>query len=244
MENIEFIKQSVKFKSFSGKEISKFLAVESEFVGCSFEKMKIKNICFGAGDKQSRYINCVFDDSEFSSNVPGIARFENCSFKNIKIKKFFCVDIEMINCRMSGEIIQGNFVGIHRDIDGSISVNEFRDNDFTNLKLGDVGFIGIDLTAQKLPVGSDFLVILNVEDFLTKVKAEIINIKDLGLSNSISNVISMIEMVNEGGNNQLFVDKRSFPKNLQDAVSVVFEIYAKQQKSMEKSMGINGVRLQ
>ena len=149
MENIEITNKRVTSKSYSGKSISKFLAVGSEFVNCSFDNMKIKEICFGGGTKQSQYFNCTFDKSVFSSYVPGIARFQNCSFKNVKIKKLFCVDVEMINCVFSGELQQGNFVGIHRNIDGSSSVNEFRGNDFVNLKLGDVGFIDIDLTLQK-----------------------------------------------------------------------------------------------
>lgn len=222
MDNIEVFNQRVSFESFSGKNISKFLAVESEFFNCSFENMTIKDICFGAGEKASRYVNCSFDNSVFSSNVPGVARFENCSFENIKVKKLFCIDIEMIGCRISGEILQGNFVGIHRGVDGSISVNEFHDNDFTKLKFGDVGFRDIDLVAQKLPTGSDFFVIYDVKSFLVRAKKEAANLNDPNMFDLVSSVLNIMEMESEGGNNQLFVDKRSFPKKLQAAVSIVF----------------------
>lgn len=186
MEDIEIFNQIVKSTSFSGKSVSKFLAVESEFIDCQFENMRIKDVCFGAGGKQSRYINCSFDNSVFSSNAPGVARFENCSFQNVKIKKFFCVDIEMINCILSGEIVQGNFVGARHRVDGSMSVNGFHGNDFTDLRLDDADFIRIDLTAQRLPVGSDYLIILDAKDFLSKTREGAAHIKGQNLSGSIT----------------------------------------------------------
>lgn len=222
MEDIEIFNKRMRCKSFSGKKLSKFLAVESEFINCHFENMSIKDVCFGGGSKQTLYFGCIFDNSVFSSNAPGVARFENCSFRNIKIKKFFCVDVEMIDCTFSGEIEQGNFIGVHRDVSGEISVNEFRGNDFSDLRLGDVGFSGLDLTAQKMPVGSDFLVISNVKNFLTKVRTDCASIKNQQLSDAILRVLGIMALESEGGNNQMFVDRRSFPIDLKDAMDFIF----------------------
>jgi uncharacterized protein YjbI with pentapeptide repeats len=224
MENIEIIKQNLKSKSFSGKKVSKFLIVESKFVDCSFESMNIKDICFGAGTKKSTYVNCVFDNSIFSSNVPGIARFESCSFKNVTIKKLFGVEIELINCVFSGEFKQGNLVGVFRDVDGSTKRNEFQGNDFTNLEFLDVAFSDINLTLQKFSRDKGYSVITDVDLFLLKAKELINSIEDFKVFDSANKVISIIELESEGGNNQLFIDKNNFPKLLQEAASIVLSV--------------------
>lgn len=221
MNDIEIIKKRLKSESFSGKKVSKFVAVECEFVDCSFQNMNIKDICFGGGSKPTRYVNCTFDNTTFSSNAPGLARFESCSFKNVTVGKLFCVDVEFIECVFSGEIKQGNFVGIHREIDGTSKVNEFKDNDFTGLTLGDVGFMGIDLTLQKFPQSRALTIITDVSSFLSSAKAEIENITDTSTYDAAVKVLTIMEMESDGGNNQLLVDKSSYPQKLQEAVELV-----------------------
>ncbi|MCG7564649.1 hypothetical protein [Pseudoalteromonas sp. McH1-42] len=221
MNDIEIFNQRLKSESFSGQKVSKFIAVESEFLDCSFKDMSIKDICFGGGSKQTRYVNCNFDNSTFSSNVPGVARFENCSFKNVKVRKLFCVDVEFIDCVFSGELKQGNFVGIHREIDGTSKTNEYKNNDFSELAFGDVGFIDIDLSLQKFPHRGALAVITDVSRFLTNAKAEIEKIVEHSMYDDAAKVLTILEMESEGGNNQLLVDKFSFPKKLQEAAELV-----------------------
>ncbi len=221
MENIEIFNQHLDDKTFFGKAISKFIAVECEFINCRFENLKIKDICFGAGTKKTRYINCSFDNSTFSSSVAGMARFENCSFKNVKIKKLFCVDIEMVNCIFSGELKKGNFLGVHHDINGNEFINEFHNNDFTDLVLGDVGFNNIDLLLQKLPNEPRFSVIYDVNNFILRAKSELEKVKGTEVFDSIASVINILELESEGGNNHLFVDKNSFPKKLLEGAEIV-----------------------
>jgi hypothetical protein len=224
MNDIEIFNRQLKSESFSGKKVSKVIAVESEFIDCSFEEMKIKDICFGGGAKQTRYVNCSFDDSSFSSNVPGVARFENCSFKNVKIKKLFCVEVEFVDCVFTGELKQGNFVGVHREVDGTSKANEYKNNDFSGLSIGDVGFTDIDLSLQKFPQNGSLTVIMDVSKFLSNAKAEIENISDHVLYDDATKVLTTLEMESEGGNNQLLVDKQSFPKKLQEAAELVLSI--------------------
>ncbi|WP_125564211.1 hypothetical protein [Pseudoalteromonas rubra] len=221
MNDIEIFNQRLKSESFSGQKVSKFIAVESEFLDCSFKDMSIKDICFGGGSKQTRYVNCNFDNSKFSSNVPGVARFENCSFKNVKVRKLFCVDVEFIDCVFSGELKQGNFVGIHREIDGTSKTNEYKNNDFSELAFGDVGFVDIDLSLQKFPHRGALAVITDVSRFLTNAKVEIEKIAEHSMYDDAAKVLTILEMESERGNNQLLVDKLSFPKKLQEAAELV-----------------------
>jgi len=221
MNDIEIFNQRLKSESFSGQKVSKFIAVESEFLDCYFQDMNVKDMCFGGGIKQTKYVNCTFDNTTFSSSVPGVARFENCSFKNVMVKKFFCVDVEFISCVFSGEIKHGNFVGIHRGIDGATKINEFKDNDFSGLILGDVGFTDIDLSLQKFPKNGGLAVISDVSSFLSNAKSEVEKIADHAMYDSAVKVLKILEMESDGGNNQLLVDKLSFPKKLQEAAELV-----------------------
>ncbi|KPV93713.1 hypothetical protein AN214_04251 [Pseudoalteromonas sp. P1-9] len=221
MSDIEIFNQRLKSESFSGQKVNKFIAVESEFLDCSFQDMIIKDICFGGGTKQTKYVNCTFDNTSFSSNVLGVARFENCSFKNVKVKKFFCIDAEFINCVFSGEIKQGNFVGKHRDVDGKTRTNEIQDNDFTGLVFGDVGFTNIDLSMQKFTQNENLAVITDVSSFISNIKSEVEKITDFAMYDSAVKVLTILEMESDGGNNQMLVDKLSFPKKLQEAAELV-----------------------
>lgn len=224
MERIEIVDECLKFVSFSGEFLSKFTAIDSEFISCQFEDMKIKDICFGSGSNKSKYVNCSFNNSEFSSNVAGAARFENCTFQNVKIKKLFCIDVEMINCIFTGEIKKGRFVGVHRDVNGMSTTNEFYGNDFTNLDIGDVGFTNIDLKLQKFPLKEHLLIIFDVKAFLIDAKTQAFKITDKGISESLLNVLSVLEIESKGGNNQMLLDKRSFPKRVQRAVDYLFDL--------------------
>jgi hypothetical protein len=225
MNRIEIVNEKVKSESYSGAIISKFIAVESEFLNCSFENMKIEDVCFGGGIKQTRYVNCSFDNSVFSSNAPGIARFENCSFKNVQIRNFFCVDVDFVNCIFSGEIKKGNFVGVHSDVDGSSKINEYINNNFEGLKIGDVGFSNIDLTMQTFSLNSTYAIILDVSYLIKIAKSELHNILDQTLYCAVSKVITILEYENEESNNQMLIDRNSFPDSLIDAVSLVISLH-------------------
>jgi len=221
MSEIEIFNKVIKSKVFSGEKLSKFIAAESEFIDCSFEGMNIKDICFGAGIQKTKYINCSFDNSTFSSNVPGVARFEGCSFKNIKIKKFFCVDVEFVDCVFSGEIKQGNFLGVNKPLNGKPKVNEYRNNDFSQLNLVDVGFVSIDLTLQKFPKNDYLILITDMTKFLLACEIKAKSISDINLYDNAKLVINILSLESEGGNNQLLLDLNSFPKRLQKAAEFI-----------------------
>jgi hypothetical protein len=94
---------------------------------------------------------------------PGHARFDTCKFERTSIRKWIGTCAEFVDCQFSGRVETTKFFGrpsgacaqqVDRDS------NEFRGNDFHRAALFDVGFVaGIDLDAQKLPVGDEYVVI-------------------------------------------------------------------------------------
>lgn len=227
MGSLEFNHQVVNQKTFSGLSVSNFSATACVFTDCLFENMNIQDACFGLGKEKTKYVNCVFDNSIISARTPGIVKFEGCSFRNVKIKEMFCVDVEMVNCVFSGELESGNFVGMRSRTDGTMGINEYRNNDFSELLLKDVGFMGVDLTLQKLPSGKDFLVIHDLHSFLVRVEDEAKKLADKNLSQSIRNLVNMITMEGDGLNNQFFLDRNNFPASLKSAVDAVFSFNGK-----------------
>jgi uncharacterized protein YjbI with pentapeptide repeats len=148
---------TIKNADYSGSSFDSFTAVNVKFINCNFTSVDFKNVCFGAGLKNSFYENCVFDHASINAIAPGRASFINCSFQNIFIKQIFAFNIEMVNCVVSGVIKKGFFNG---EIDKSDykslnrKFNRFEGNDFSNAKLGDFDFrTNICLEKQKLPEG-------------------------------------------------------------------------------------------
>lgn len=144
---------------FSGRKLDAFHAIASRFEKCCFEKMSIRDACFGSGLYDSEYYDCSFDGSKFTAVAPGNARFVRCSFRDVLIRQLFCHCVEFVNCKFSGKLLSGYFNGAVPPEDVPIlgrHINEFRGNDFIQMELVDVGFrSGIDLSLQRLPSGPE-----------------------------------------------------------------------------------------
>lgn len=221
MRNIEIYNENKEFSSFSNEKLSSFMAVDSTFSHCLFENMKVDNFCFGGGYNKTKYINCSFDNSVFSSKSPGFAYFEGCTFRNVRIKNFFCVEADFVNCIFSGRIEKGNFIGVYRDLDGTSIINKYEGNDFRLMLLDDVGFTNIDFSLQLMPDNPHQFVISDVMNFINTVEYNIGNISDKAIRDAVVKVVNIIRLEVKGSNNQIFIDKRSFPNSLQNALDFI-----------------------
>jgi len=130
----------------------------------------------------------------------------------------------MKDCVFTGEIRKGRFVGIHRRVDGTYSSNEFCGNDFSGLEFGDVGFSSIDLLSQTMPKSKDLLTVYDLEKFIRRARLKVSNFKGEDLYDEVLNVINIIELENDGGNNQAFIDRRGFPNSLQKGIKKLFAL--------------------
>jgi len=203
-------RQSMANESFNGMSLRQFTAVESIFRDCDFSNICMEQACFGGGRHQSLYVNCNFDGAKFDSIVPGDARFEACSFRNVKIKAFNCISVELINCIFSGVIKKGFFngtpFGAHPP---SRKSNEFRGNDFSGASLLDVDFrTGIDLRLQRLPVGEDYIYVEGGAQFVRSLPSKDLIAKYGSHFNAIERILTEAVAT---GQQQIFLSIKGFP---------------------------------
>lgn len=222
MSRLEFIGRNVISEDFSGRSADELLFVNSCLINCRFENLRIKEVVFGAGSKKSIYKNCSFNKSKFKRANPGEARFESCDFLDVDIREFFCVKVDFVNCRFSGKMSTANFCGEYFGRGNIKTANEFSGNDFSGLDMDDVGFLSVDLRKQKFPENDDFVLVYDLGGLLSKVRSEYLSSRDLGFRENVFKVIDILTVENKGGNNQLFLDRRSFPKALGSAVDAIF----------------------
>jgi len=139
-------------ESFSDRRLMGFSSEACQFLSCKFERMHIESASFGGGRSESLYEDCSFDGSEIYGS-PGIARFERCTFRDVRIEGFFSLAGSFIDCVFSGDIRGSVFHGSLPDSIYGPRDNEFRGNDFREARLVDVDFRGgIDMSKQQMPV--------------------------------------------------------------------------------------------
>lgn len=129
--------------------------------------MQIDDATFGAGSVASVYLDCSFDGSRLRAPSPGIARFERCTFRDVKLREVIAMDLEFVDCIFTGRADKCVFNGTVRDSRRAMlgrSRNEFRGNDFAAMEFRDVSFrTGIDLSQQQLPSGPAYLYVADAQ---------------------------------------------------------------------------------
>ncbi|GAA3044297.1 hypothetical protein [Actinokineospora globicatena] len=149
-------------ESFAGLDLDYFNGLAARFDRCSFDKIRIRQACFGAGVDDTEYVDCTFDGAHIGALSPGVARFERCTFRDSRLVKWLCDTVEFIDCVFTGRISETNFAGAISPMNARLvgrTVNRFEGNDFSDATLVWVGFRGgIDLLDQKLPTSGAFLV--------------------------------------------------------------------------------------
>ena len=159
--------QVVEGGDYSGMKLYKLNVAGCRFEGCKFERMRIEQAAFGtgtgAGSQPSLYVNCSFDGTWIKYVGASHARFERCSFQNVRIIGWNQQNVDVVDCRFSGVMRSGraggSFWGVPQPgrerFEGQ--VNEFHGNDFSGCELINMDFRnGIDLRLQRLPEGPEY----------------------------------------------------------------------------------------
>lgn len=110
---------------------------------------------------------------------------------------------------------------MYRDLDGTSIINKYEGNDFRLMLLDDVGFTNIDFSLQLMPDNPHQFVISDVMNFINTVEYNIGNISDKAIRDAVVKVVNIIRLEVKGRNNQIFIDKRSFPNSLQNALDFI-----------------------
>ncbi|MBB2947417.1 hypothetical protein FB565_007185 [Actinoplanes lutulentus] len=187
MERIVVDHEHVVGADYSGLALDQFSAEGSTFENCRFDRTKLGHAALGAGTEQSYYLGCSFDRASFAA-LGGFARFTGCTFRNVRFSQINADYLEFIDCSFTGRItgleLQGAPSTPQDRFDIVLSVlarqgrpepsgyrelvfrehNEIRGNDFTGAELIKVWFRrGVDLSAQKLPAGDDYVYLPDAE---------------------------------------------------------------------------------
>lgn len=225
---LDFDHQRLEGADFSNRNLKGFGAYGSKFVSCRFEKMQIDSCGFGDGREISEYIDCSFDGSRIRRIGGGYARFERCSFRNTDLRDWFCFAVEMVGCTFSGKMHKVIFNGTPRAEDQTIvrrKHNEFRGNDFSEVKLEDVNFrTGIDLTQQKLPTGPENVYLPDAENAVRQARAEILEWKDMELRRLSMILIGTFEEEIQAGQRQVLFRAADYSKSLRPSADAVAEL--------------------
>jgi hypothetical protein len=216
--------QELVGQDFSGRKLLQYCAISSKFDRCNFSKMIINDACFGGGDKDSEYVDCVFDGAKFTAITPGAARFVRCSFRGVVISNLICNRVEFVDCTFSGKLKVGIFNGAVPNVywdDLGRKINKFYGNDFREMELLDVSFrSGIDLSSQVLPVGDQYLYLPSALEQVRNLKS---NIPD-SVSDEregIERLLRIMERHLSAGQDQLFLNITAFRKQAIPAARLI-----------------------
>jgi hypothetical protein len=196
---------------YSARKIGHFEASECTFTNCNFTRMQIDYVSFASGTGPTIYQDCRFDFSRMREAVGGPARFERCSFENVRIDLLRCEATEFVDCRFSGRL-HGYFNGTPQD-DWRARLrrdkNEFSGNDFSRAEICDVSFrTGIDLSLQNLPIAPEkYFYSRRPELCIRTVREKALAWRpdDAEKRREVFSFIQVLEWELEGGQKELFI---------------------------------------
>lgn len=203
--------QNVVGGDFSDRRLLKFHTMRSRFERCKFERLRVEDATFGSGPTQSVYVECSFDGSRLRAPSPGNARFERCTFRDVRLSGFFAFQLEFVDCLFTGRAEKCVFNGApleRRRRDVGREVNEFSGNDFSGMELRDVGFrTGVDLTKQRLPTGPPYVYLPHAEVEIARVRAVVSRWADDGARSDALALLRWLEGEAKGDQEQLFLQR-------------------------------------
>ncbi|WP_432973547.1 hypothetical protein [Dactylosporangium sp. CA-233914] len=159
--NAEHVVEINALEFAAGRPVVDFSALDATFERCSFRMLRLEEFVVGSGSSVSEYVDCVFDGMQ-ADLLRGRARFVRCSFRDVAFGRVSGRSISLIDCVFTGVLEDAEFCA--RDVGGDGGENEFRGNDFSDADLQQVGFrYGIDLSAQRLPEGGDYVYVADLD---------------------------------------------------------------------------------
>jgi|HubBroStandDraft_6_1064221.scaffolds.fasta_scaffold321952_2 hypothetical protein len=196
-------------EDYSGRRLLQFASIGSHLRACNFDKVRIQSASFGSGRETSEFVECTFNGARMDMGPGGFSRFVRCSFRDVTIRDWICLSVEMIDCKFSGRLETAIFNGtVPEDIRALIgrASNEFHGNDFSAMDFRDVGFrTGVDLTKQILPSGEDYLYLPHAASAVAYAKAGVASWDDQEMRRGAGAMIQGLEYALLGGQQQLLL---------------------------------------
>jgi hypothetical protein len=203
---------------FSRIKFAPFAVDSGAFIGCDFSRaVFLHHSSFGAvnpKERQTVFRDCRFDRADMRSlRNFGNARFELCSFRDTRIEGWRADRAEFIDCVFSGRMYDCRFAGrpwLKPDVTNR-KRNEFHGNDFRDVDLAAVQFAyGIDLDAQMLPDGENYVRLSRPRERVDRVRALISQWPDDAARESALGKLSIVSSPGDLEQDVLFLDRRLY----------------------------------
>jgi hypothetical protein len=199
--------------AMAGLVIPVFFARGCGFDACNFTGTRFGAGYFGGGEaagfSQTIYRDCSFDRCDLDGISFGSARFERCSFRAVRLRKWLCFSSEFIDCAFAGDIPEAVFLGRSPLLSKSRRLNDFRGNDFSTVRFGSVEFRGgIDLSLQRLPLENGHVILDRRSERITTVLAEIAAWTNEGERHSARQYLQLFAGSRYDGQEQLYILNR------------------------------------
>ena len=202
--------EAVRHVRYSDRRAKTFAAAGSSFTACDFTNVRWTDCGWGAGRTPALYSDCNFDGAHLQARVPGIARFERCTFRNVRLRNWHCDAVEFVDCVFTGTLTAMVFHGSLEDPYTAFlsrTRNEFHGNDFSGARLEDVGFRGgIDLTRQILPEQDNLLLVLDALAAVARVEGLINVWDDMDNRARAQGLIRFLRRLTDSGQLQLLLE--------------------------------------
>jgi uncharacterized protein YjbI with pentapeptide repeats len=200
-DHLTFEQADLHDRDLSGRTLVSFTSIGSRFERCRFEKLRVRQAALGAGTEVSQFIDCSFDGSRLTMGSGGFARYVRCSFRGVDLRDWDADTVDLVDCVFTGKLRTVTFWGAQltqlarnryeaharfrekerlgpppdavRELMLRES-NEITGNDFTGADLIKVNFRGgLDLTAQRLPAGADYLYLPDARGAIDRALADL-----------------------------------------------------------------------
>jgi hypothetical protein len=196
---------------FSELSFWAFTAEDCRFIDCDFSRVEVEWLPFAGGD--SLFRDCRFDGARIGDF--GDVRLERCQFADADLEGWFTWTADLVDCRFAGRLSGVVFNG--RDAEGS-RTNEFVGNDFREADLDDVDFRDIDLDAQLLPQGDEYIRLRDLQERVNTVRKTVKTWPQDAARAGAEQMLSLVESVYKD-ESDVFT-KRSFLLEMADSPEI------------------------
>jgi len=238
-DHLTYDHADVRDADLSGLDKESFTSIGSRFERCRFDRMRVRCVDFGSGTEVSEYIDCSFDRSRLTMGPSGFERFVRCSFRDVDLRNWDCYSVDLVDCVFTGRLRTVSFWGAlppsmgRNDYEAHVrwrekqglgpppdavralmlrESNEFAGNDFSGADLVKVSFRGgVDLEAQRLPTGPDYLYLPDGRGTVDRAMAALDEyVADAALQPKVENFLNILGRSLDMGQRQLFLRESDF----------------------------------
>ncbi len=203
-------------EKFANRQLCQLVSIGSKFNDCDFANLSIIDCNFGAGKTPSIYYRCRFDAIRTPHISFGYSQFTECHFSGFDFEGLRISTTDLIRCTFIGRMRNGYIASMRSGFDPpSLGLKErsvIQDNDFSEVDFVHFNFKrGVDLTRQRLPTGSNYVLVLNGMQALEKVKQSLLlDDATIDIRTSVMSFLEILSSEAKKGQENIFLREEDF----------------------------------